>query len=297
MKNEVDLFEFTEVFPTEQSCIVFLEKARWPDGELVSPFGGKGAYRFAGRPGLYKCKQTRRNFSVRYGTIFEESRLPLKKWFFAIFLLNSLKKGISSIQLAKYLGVTQKTAWFMLQRIRYAVEHKAFTLPLEGIVEMDEIYHGGRRSGTRGCGSKNKTPVIGMAERGGEVRYEAIPDVKARTIGPILRKNVKIGTTLMTDEFLIYPSIAGNSYQHQVINHRRGEYVDGIIHTNTVEGFWSHLKRGIKGIYIHVSRKHLNKYCKEYEFRFNYRKINDFERFEAWFDRRAGRLTYKTLTA
>src|SRR5207248_8488257 len=135
MRNEIDLFEFSKTFPTEQSCIVFLEKARWGNSEPISPFSGRPAYRFTQRLGLYRCKETRRNFSVRHGTIFEESRLPLRKWFFAIFLLNSLKKGISSIQLAKYVGVTQKTAWYMLQRIRYAVEHKAFNLPLSGIVE------------------------------------------------------------------------------------------------------------------------------------------------------------------
>lgn len=298
MKNEIDLFQFTEAFPTEQSCVAFLEKARWPDGEPISPFGTKGAYSFALRPGLYKCKQTRRNFSVRHGTIFEESRLPLRKWFFAIFLLNSLKKGISSIQLSKYLGVTQKTAWFMLQRIRSAVEHKAFALPLTGIVEVDETYHGGRRrAGKRGRGSENKTPIIGMAERGGHFRCEAVLNVKSGTVGPIVRSNVRIGSTVVTDELLIYPSIAGKHYRYQIVNHARGEYVRGKFHTNTVEGFWSHLKRGLKEICIRVSRKHLNKYCKEYEFRFNHRKMNDFQRFEAWFDRCSGRLTYEALIA
>jgi transposase-like protein len=133
MKDEINIFEFTETFPDEASCIEYLAKSRWPDGNPVSPFGAGEAYRIGTRPGVYKCKKTLQNFSVRHGTIFEESRLPLKKWFFAIFLLHSLKKGISSIQLAKYLGVTQKTAWFMLQRIRYAVEHKAFTAPLTGV--------------------------------------------------------------------------------------------------------------------------------------------------------------------
>jgi transposase-like protein len=297
MKDEVNIFEFSEQFPDEQACITFLEKSLWEDGEPTSPFTGLPAYRIGSRPGVYKCKQKRQNFSVRHGTIFEESRLPLKKWFFAIFLLHSLKKGISSVQIAKYLGITQKSAWFMLQRIRYAVEHEAFKMPLSGIVEVDETYHGGRRPGKRGRGAGGKTPILGIIERGGEVRCEAVPDVKARTVGPIVRENVVLGSTLMTDEFGIYPSIASQGYTHKIVNHGRKEYVKGDAHTNSVEGFWSHLKRGIKGIYIQVSRKHLNKYCKEYEFRFNHRHINDFDRFSAWFDRCLGRLTYQQLIA
>jgi transposase-like protein len=204
MKDEVNIFEFAETFPDESACIAFLEKSRWPDGIPVSSSGGGEAYRIGTRPGVYKCKRTLQNFSVRHGTIFEESRLPLKKWFFAIFLLHSLKKGISSIQLAKYLGVTQKTAWFMLQRIRYAVEHEAFKAPLNGIVEIDETYIGGRRAGTRGRGAAGKTPVIGLLEREGKVHCEAVANVRTRSVAPIIRDNVRLGATLMTDEFQIY---------------------------------------------------------------------------------------------
>jgi len=297
MKDEINIFEFTETFPDEAACIDFLEKSRWQDGKPISPFSGTEAYRVGTRPGIYKCKETRQNFGVRHGTIFEESRLPLRKWFFAIFLLNSLKKGISSMQLAKYLGVTQKTAWFMLQRIRYAVEHKAFNLPLSGIVEIDETYIGGRSKGIRGRGAKGKTPVIGIIQREGEIRCHAVPNVKSRTVAPLVRDSVTVGSTLMTDEFGIYPSIARNGYEHKVVNHGTREYVRGDVHTNNVEGFWSHLKRGIKGVYIQVSRKHLNKYCKEYEFRFNHRHVSDFQRFQNWFGCCFGRLTYSDLTA
>jgi transposase-like protein len=297
MKGEVNLFEFTEQFPNEQACITFLENSRWAEGKPISPFSGEEAYRIATRPGIYKCKQTRKNFSVRHGTIFEESRLPLKKWFHAIFLLHSLKKGISSIQIAKYLGVTQKTAWFMLQRIRYAVEHDDFKMPLSGTVEIDETYHGGVRPGKRGRGAGGKTPIVGMAQRGGEIRCQAVSNVKTKTVGPIVRRNIQIGSTLMTDEFSIYTIIARGGYKHGVVNPSRREYVNGDKHTNNIEGFWSHLKRGIKAIYIQVSRKHLNKYCKEYEFRFNHRKISDVERFGAWFQRCFGRLTYQQLIA
>ncbi len=169
----VNLLEFTELYPDEAACVQHLEESRW-HGKIVSPFTGGEVYRLKTRF-LYKCKDTGKQFSVRHGTIFEESRLPLRKWFMALYILHSLKKGISSIQLGKFLGVTQKTAWFMLQRIRYAVEHENYKAPLAGIVEVDETYMGGKQSGgNRGRGSENKTPVVGLAERGGDVRCEAV---------------------------------------------------------------------------------------------------------------------------
>jgi hypothetical protein len=134
---DVDLFEFSKIFPDEESCIAFLERSRWKSGLPVSPFDGGEAYRVGARIGLYKCKGTRQYFSVRHGTIFEESRLPLRKWFLAIFVLHSLRNVISSVQLARYLGVTQKTGWLMLQRIRYAVESESFQKPLHGLGELD----------------------------------------------------------------------------------------------------------------------------------------------------------------
>lgn len=256
MKDEISIFEFTEKFPDEDSCIEFLEKSRWPDGKILSPFAKDGeTYRIKTRPGLYKCKETRKQFSVRQGTIFEESRLPLKKWFFSIFILTSFKKGISSVQLAKYVGVTQKTAWFMLQRIRYAVEHESFSKPLDGVVEIDEHYSGGsKRGGKRGRGAEKKTPVFGMVERdGGDVRVEAVPDCKSATLTPIIRDNVAIEyTSVVTDDFP-------------------------------------------EAIQIHVSPKHLNKYCKGYQFRYNRRHLTDFQRFDSWFDWCGGRLTWEGL--
>ena len=292
----VNLLEFTELYPDEESCVQHLEESRW-HGDVRSIFTGGEVYRMKTRS-LYKCKDTGKQFSVRQGTIFEESRLPLRKWFMALYILNSLKKGVSSIQLGKFLGVTQKTAWFMLQRIRYAVEHENYKSPLEGTVEVDETYIGGKfPGGKRGRGSENKTPVVGLAEREGHIHCESVANVKTRTVGPIVRDNVKIGSTLHTDEFKIYPKIAGDDYGHEVVKHAKKEYVRGNVHTNTVEGFWSHLKRGIKGIYIQVSQKHLNKYCKEYEFRYNTRQMSDFDRFCAWFTLCDGRLTYQNLIA
>lgn len=292
----VNLLAFTELYPDEESCVRHLEEARW-HSDVRSPFTGGEVYHLKTRF-LYKCKDTGKQFSVRQGTIFEESRLPLRKWFMALYILNSLKKGVSSIQLGKFLGVTQKTAWFMLQRIRYAVEHENYKSPLEGTVEIDETYMGGKHhGGKRERGSDNKTPVLGIAKRDGGIHCEAVPNVKIRAAGLIIRENVKIGSTVNTDEYRIYPAVVGQDFNHQVVNHRQGEYVRGKVHTNTVEGFWSHLKRGIKAIYIQVSKKHLNKYCKEYEFRYNTRKMSDFDRFCAWFTLCNGRLTYQTLIA
>ena len=297
MKDEINIFEFSELFPNEEECIEFLEKERFPDGAIQSPFSGGGSYHIKTRPGVYKCKDTRKQFSIRNGTIFEESRLPLKKWFFAIFILTSFKKGISSVQLAKYVGVTQKTAWFMLHRIRYAIEHGTFNQPLGGTVEIDEHYSGGKKKGgKRGRGAENKTPVIGMVERdGGNIRCEAVSNCKSNTLTPIIRKNVSMDARVMTDEFAVYNQIQREGYHREIVNHGRKEYVRGDVHTNTIEGFWSHLKAGIKAIQIHISPKYLTKYCKEYQFRYNNRKLTDLERFEAWFDRCGGRLTYSDL--
>lgn len=298
MKGELSILEFTEQFPDEPSCIDFLTNSLFPNGNVTSPFVEDGeAYPITTRAGVYKCKATRKTFSIRKGTIFEESRLGLRKWFFAIFLLHSLKKGISSVQIAKTVGVTQKTAWFMLHRIRYAVEHESFNAPLQGVVEIDEHYSGGsKRGGKRGRGAENKTPVFGMVERdGGNVRCEAVPNCKSATLTPIIRNNVSVDSKVMTDEFPVYNSLDRIGYDRNVVNHGRKEYVRGDVHTNTIEGFWSHLKAGIKAIQIHVSPKHLNRYCKEYEFRYNHRDITDFERFEAFFDWCGGRLTYQNL--
>lgn len=296
MKGELNIFEFTEKFPTEESCIRFLVKSRWSDGKVISPFSGGESFAINTRPGLYKCKKTRKQFSVRKGTIFEESRLSLKKWFFAIFIMHSLKKGISSVQMAKYLGVTQKTAWFMLHRIRYAINHKSFSAPLNGVVEIDEHYSGGRKKGgKRGRGAENKTPVVGMVERGGQIRCKSVEDTKSATLIPIVRQNVSLKAQIVTDEYPSYNQLDRDGYSRSVVHHGEKEYVRGSVHTNTIEGFWSHLKQGIKAIQIHVSKKHLDKYCSEYEFKYNSRKISDYERFNSWFSMCFGRLTYQQL--
>lgn len=298
MKNEPSLFEFIKMFADESACVEFLEKSRFPDGVIVSPHGSRGASR-TGRIGTYKCRETRKTFTVRNGTIFEESRLPLHTWFYAIYLLHSQKKGISSVQIAKFCDVTQKTAWFMLHRIRYAVEHKDFMRPLDGVVEIDEHYSGGStKGGKRGRGAEAKTPIVGMVEREGEIRLQVVENYKAATIMPIIRKNVKLEcTSIITDDFSAYRGMEVIAFDHHSVNHSQKEYVRGLVHTNTIEGFWSHFKAGIRAIQIGVSKKHLNRYCKEYEFRYNNRKIFDYARFQELMNNCSGRLTYANLIA
>lgn len=184
----------------------------------------------------------------------------------------------------------------MLHRIRYAVEFGSYDKPLGGDVEVDETYIGGRRRGSkRGRGGEHKTPVVGMVEREGEVRAVVTTDTKTRSVSPLVRAYVSIDATVHTDEYRTYNDLDRMGYDHQSVNHSAKEWVHNANHTNTIEGFWSHLKRGIDGIQHHVSRKHLQRYCDEYQYRYNTRLMTDFERFERWFGNINKHMTYKEL--
>jgi transposase-like protein len=292
--KETNLSEFGKRFPNEQSCIDFLSEKRWGGKPVCVHCGNPENIYKVSNGRLFKCSRCRKQFSVRIGTIFEDSPLPLWKWFLAIYILTAHKKGISSLQLHRDIGVTQKTAWFMLHRIRYAVATNSFQKPLNGIVEMDETYFGGVMKRTVAPKNDNKSVVFGIVERGGEVRAHVVRDATKRTLYPIIAKNVSIGATVMSDEAKVYKRL-DKMYAHKSVDHLKVQYVNGNIHTNGIEGFWSHLKRGVKGVQHHVSRDHLHRYVKEYEYRFNTRKETDFERFNGFFHRCAGRLTYKKL--
>ena len=310
----MDLLKFFDMFPDEQACRNFLEKHRWPN-EITCPQCGiiGKAYKYkngknAGK--LFKCAACRQQFTVRVGTIFEDSPITLRKWFLAIYLSTNNKKGVSSVQLGKYLKVRQATAWFILQRVR-EVERTGTFEKLTGLVEMDEAYIGGKDSnkhyskrlktltgkGAQGFGSKNsKAPVVGMVERGGKLHAVTTKDTGSRTLMTLARQHIDINATVYTDEHMPYRTLPKLGFKHKSVNHGVKEFVNGMASTNTAESFWSHLKRGINGVYHHVSAKHLQRYCDEYSYRWNTRTMTDGERFEDWFVHVNGkRLTYKAL--
>jgi len=268
-------------FTNENEARKYLESIRWTNG-VVCPHCGSDEKHYplkgkATREGVWKCKKCRKQFSVTVGTVFERSHIPLNKWLLAAFLLSSSKKGMSAHQLHRMLNVTYKTAWFMFHRLRYAMDKKQ-SAKIKGIVEADETYVGGKGHGKRGRGAENKTPVFALVERHGNVISMPVQRVTGENLKSIIRQNVEKSATVMTDDFLSYRGLGKNFASHGVINHGRKEYVRGNIHTNTIEGYFSLLKRGIVGVYHHVGKQHLHRYLSEFNFRYNAREIDDAER-------------------
>jgi len=265
--------EFNEQFPDDNICLEFIFKARYPQG-VFCPVCQKVTkyYRRTGRK-AYACEFCGNHIFPTAGTIFHKSPTPLRSWFYAMFLMSSTRCGISAKQLERELGVTYKTAWRMFKQIRSLMNES--TKPMKGHIEVDETYIGGRHSGSTGRGAEGKTPVVGLAHRDeGQVLTSVVKDVKARTIMPIIWNNVPRGTdnTIHTDEFPTYTYVKKLGYSHGIVQHGKGVYAEGINHVNTVEGFWSLVKRGINGVYHAVSPKYLQTYLNEYGFRYNHRK-------------------------
>ena len=296
------IFDLLKAFPNEQSCIDHLERLRW-NGNVISPFNENSkVYKCAGNK--YKCKATGKYFNVRTNTIFDNTKIPLQKWFLALYVFSSHKKGISSHQLAKDISITQKSARFMLHRLRYAFDHPNFKKAIGNIVEIDECGIGGesynkhsskKARNEEGNTISTKSCVIGMKERDGNVMAKVVIDRTKESLLPVVYENLKHDAIVMTDEYSAYTDLA-KYYQHHTVNHTAKEYVNQMAHTNGIENFWSHLKRGIDGIYHQISREHLQAYVNEFVLRFNTRKFQTQNRFDFVLSAVAGkRLTYKEL--
>ncbi|WP_116108828.1 IS1595 family transposase [Lewinella sp. IMCC34191] len=292
------LLSLINTFSEEQTCIDHLEGLRW-NGTVVSPFDeASKVYNCKGN--RYKCKNTGKYFNVKTGTMFDNTKIKLQKWFMAIWLITSHKKGVSSVQLAKDIKVTQKTAWFMLQRIRACFGIDDSDL-LDGEVEVDETYVGGKNKnkqtkGSQGRSTKDKTPVVGMVQRGGKVVAKVTEGVAGKDIKPLIEQHVDTSAQVYSDEWGAYNAIRG-AYKLQVVKHGEKEYVVGSAHTNTIECFWSGLKRSIIGVYHHVSKKHLQKYVDASSFRFNTRDLEESARINQLLANCAVRTKYHVLTS
>jgi len=312
MKEPKSLQEAIVYFSNPDNCIDYIAIRRWPNG-VVCPGCGATKVSFNAKRRTWKCgsHHPKREFSVKVGTIYEDSPISLDKWLTATWMLTNCKNGVSSYEIARNVRVTQKSAWFMLQRIRLAMQDDFFGSKLNGEVEVDETFIGGearnmhkdvrarRISGTGGS-PKDKMMVMGMLERDGRVRTQIIPDRLQATLQPIVEQHVAAGAAIFTDEHGGYKGLHVE-YEHEVIDHAL-QYVNGRVHTNGIENFWSLLKRGLSGTYVSVEPFHLFRYLDEQMFRFNNRKegnrkLTDYERFDMVVSQIVGkRLTYSQLT-
>lgn len=295
------LFSVMEYFTTDQICKQTIAQSRWSDGDVVCPYCG-GHHCHLCKDNRYLCKHCNHKFNVTVGTIFENTKISLRKRFIAMYLISSHKKGIASHQLARDIKVTQKTAWFILQKVRTL--YGQTVNELSGEVECDEAYIGGREKnkheskrteGTQGRSTKTKTPVFGMFERGGKLVAKKVKNTQGNTLSPIIRQIVKPGSRIFTDEFIGYKSLYDSEYTHAIVHHNAKEFVVGDAYTNSIEGFWGQLKRSIFGIYHFVSAKYLQRYVDEAVFRYNTREDKESVRFMEMFRRSLNVISYKRV--
>lgn len=310
-RSTISTFKVFEMWPDAESARLYLESRLWPNGPVCPVCAATGDRVVSTtRTGYYRCysclsKGTDEVFTVRSGTIFGRSKIPLNKWLYAMYLMMTARKSVSSLQIAKELGITQKSAWFMMHRIREACAEFFPEPPLSGTIEIDECYIGGKEGNKHewkkrklGRGPVGKTPVMGLRQRGGRVIAMPVCDTEQGTLQSAIYAYVQPGSTLNTDEAAAYGDMDGLFFRHRKVNHSAGEYARGTTHVNGIESVWAVLKRGIHGTFHHISRKHTGRYVNEFSFRLNDGnvKIHTTERLNSLVDGCAKkRLTYKAL--